>query len=185
MARPAMPLTPAASTEITGKDSTLCSVERSFDLPPAALHTHRTASASNHRPLKPAGSPTYALPPPPTRSRTIIQVIPKLQAQGNARSSPQTAIKAQNKRGKPGSNTNASTKKQPSSTSAVGKKIARKTAHSVIERRRRSKMNEEFATLKDMVPACTGQEMHKLAILQVAHISSFRVNDTDILNRQA
>jgi hypothetical protein len=28
-------------------------------------------------------------------------------------------------------------------------------------------MNEEFGTLKDMIPACTGQEMHKLAILQV------------------
>jgi hypothetical protein len=24
-------------------------------------------------------------------------------------------------------------------------------------------MNEEFGVLKDMIPACTGQEMHKLA----------------------
>ncbi len=63
---------------------------------------------------------------------------------------------------------NSTGKKQPSSTSAAGKKIARKTAHSVIERRRRSKMNEEFATLKGMIPACTDQEMHKLAILQVS-----------------
>lgn len=62
-------------------------------------------------------------------------------------------------------------KKQPSSTSVAGRKIARKTAHSIIERRRRSKMNEEFGVLKDMIPACTG-EMHKLAILQVSvHIS--------------
>ena len=61
----------------------------------------------------------------------------------------------------------ATSKKQPSSTSAAGKKIARKTAHSVIERRRRSKMNEEFGVLKAMIPACTDQEMHKLAILQV------------------
>jgi hypothetical protein len=58
-------------------------------------------------------------------------------------------------------------KKQPSATSAAGRKIARKTAHSLIERRRRSKMNEEFALLKSMIPACTG-EMHKLAILQVS-----------------
>jgi hypothetical protein len=29
-------------------------------------------------------------------------------------------------------------------------------------------MNEEFSTLKDMIPACRGQEMHKLAILQVS-----------------
>lgn len=43
--------------------------------------------------------------------------------------------------------------------------MARKTAHSVIERRRRSKMNEEFAVLKNMIPACKDQEMHKLAIL--------------------
>jgi hypothetical protein len=57
-------------------------------------------------------------------------------------------------------------KKQPSASSAAGRKIARKTAHSLIERRRRSKMNEEFAVLKGMIPACTG-EMHKLAILQV------------------
>lgn len=60
-----------------------------------------------------------------------------------------------------------SKKKQPSSTSVAGRKIARKTAHSLIERRRRSKMNEEFGVLKDMIPACTG-EMHKLAILQVS-----------------
>ena len=48
-------------------------------------------------------------------------------------------------------------------TTAASRKIARKTAHSLIERRRRSKMNEEFGVLKDMIPACTGQEMHKLA----------------------
>ncbi|KAI2085273.1 hypothetical protein LOZ36_004163 [Ophidiomyces ophidiicola] len=29
-------------------------------------------------------------------------------------------------------------------------------------------MNEEFATLKNMIPACKGQEMHKLAILQAS-----------------
>jgi hypothetical protein len=45
--------------------------------------------------------------------------------------------------------------------------VARKTQHSLIERRRRFKMNEVFGTLKDMVPACAGQDsMHKLAILQ-------------------
>jgi hypothetical protein len=52
-------------------------------------------------------------------------------------------------------------------TTAAGRKIARKTAHSLIERRRRSKMNEEFGVLKDMIPACQGQDMHKLAILSV------------------
>lgn len=58
-------------------------------------------------------------------------------------------------------------RKAPSSSSAAGRKIARKTAHSLIERRRRSKMNEEFATLKSMVPACNSGDMHKLTILQV------------------
>jgi hypothetical protein len=54
-------------------------------------------------------------------------------------------------------------KQQGSGNTAVNRKIARKTAHSLIERRRRSKMNEEFGVLKDMIPACCGQEMHKLA----------------------
>ncbi|PHH54070.1 hypothetical protein CFIMG_000935RA [Ceratocystis fimbriata CBS 114723] len=59
-------------------------------------------------------------------------------------------------------------KKQPAvANAAAGRKQARKTAHSLIERRRRSKMNEEFAVLKGMIPACTG-EMHKLAILQAS-----------------
>jgi hypothetical protein len=59
-------------------------------------------------------------------------------------------------------------KKQPSATSVAGRKIARKTAHSLIERRRRSKMNEEFGVLKEMIPACRGVDMHKLAILQAS-----------------
>ena len=29
-------------------------------------------------------------------------------------------------------------------------------------------MNEEFGVLKDMIPACRDQEMHKLAILQAS-----------------
>ena len=62
-------------------------------------------------------------------------------------------------------------KAKDGTTTAAGRKIARKTAHSLIERRRRSKMNEEFGVLKDMIPACSGQEMHKLAILQVKNAS--------------
>jgi hypothetical protein len=73
-------------------------------------------------------------------------------AAGSSKSAPSTATNGK--------------KKQVTGTSA-GRKIARKTAHSLIERRRRSKMNEEFGVLKDMIPACNGQEMHKLAILQV------------------
>jgi hypothetical protein len=72
-------------------------------------------------------------------------------------------------------------KKQPSSTSVAGRKIARKTAHSLIERRRRFKMNEEFGVLKDMIPACTG-EMHKLAILQVSPLEQIPIFPSLILH---
>ena len=112
----------------------------------------------------------FALPPPPTRSRKIIQMKPRVQEDGPAEDS--AAAKGSSGSAAPApaapaaTTAAASKKKQPSATSAAGRKIARKTAHSLIERRRRSKMNEEFGVLKDMIPACTG-EMHKLAILQV------------------
>lgn len=104
----------------------------------------------------------FDLPPPPTRTRKIIQMKPKspaksLRSKDNTKGSSQSSEETMP----------TSKKKQPTATSVAGRKIARKTAHSLIERRRRSKMNEEFGTLKDMIPACTGQEMHKLAILQV------------------
>lgn len=120
-------------------------------------HTARSGT-SIKRPLE-----DFDLPPPPTRTRKIIQMKPK---------SPSKTRTRENVKGSQSSEdamppTSNSKRKQPSATSAAGRKIARKTAHSLIERRRRSKMNEEFGTLKDMIPACTGQEMHKLAILQV------------------
>ncbi|KAI1125686.1 hypothetical protein F5Y10DRAFT_226103 [Nemania abortiva] len=121
---------------------------------------------------------TFALPPPPTRSRKIIQMKPCAQDEGSTSSSPSKgglgAGSGGHGRGAAGggaagggAKTGAGVKKQPSATSAAGRKIARKTAHSLIERRRRSKMNEEFAVLKGLIPACTG-EMHKLAILQAS-----------------
>lgn len=121
------------------------------------------------------------LPPPPTRTRKIIQMKPKTQQSSPAKPSTPAGGKASRDSGKAASSASAnaatspanSKKKQPSATSAAGRKIARKTAHSLIERRRRSKMNEEFTTLKDMIPACQGQEMHKLAILQVRYLYLF------------
>lgn len=133
----------------------------------------------------------FALPPPPTRSRKIIQMKPRLQQDekkqpvaeqpaptpaattggkgAGRRTAAATAVATATAAAPAASDAGpASKKKQPSATSAAGRKIARKTAHSLIERRRRSKMNEEFAVLKGMIPACTG-EMHKLAILQVSH----------------
>jgi hypothetical protein len=122
----------------------------------------RTSSGSNKKPAK----EDITLPPPPTRPRKIIHMKPKSSTeQSNTLSTSLPASKAAP--ATPPSNSNAK-RKTPSSTSVAGRKIARKTAHSLIERRRRSKMNEEFGTLKDMIPACDGQEMHKLAILQAS-----------------
>lgn len=108
----------------------------------------------------------FDLPPPPTRTRKIIQMKPKSPAVSKSPAKPKENGKATTQTSPENANA-SSTKKKPSATSAAGRKIARKTAHSLIERRRRSKMNEEFGTLKDMIPACQGQDMHKLAILQV------------------
>jgi hypothetical protein len=157
--------------------------------PSSASTKSSSASASSYRPTSPvspditpkeanggarrrssvtqAGAKdVFTLPPPPTRSRKIIQMKPRAPAEH--------AAEAQDDAGRASAGKDAaaaaappSKKKPPSATSLAGRKIARKTAHSLIERRRRSKMNEEFGVLKSMIPACTG-EMHKLAILQVS-----------------
>jgi hypothetical protein len=195
MPRPEQPPTPTSSTEIKGKDGLqFSSLQMSFELPPPAVvggesnvsstSSAKSSSASSYHPDSPKSpaipasevvkirrrpsmvqapsKDAFALPPPPTRSRKIIQMKPRGQTEEVPESS-NDASKASV--GKPAASTPR--KKQPSSTSVAGRKIARKTAHSLIERRRRSKMNEEFGVLKDMIPACTG-EMHKLAILQVS-----------------
>jgi hypothetical protein len=202
MPRPSFPPTPAPSTDITGKSSThIAQFDSTFALPPAAIGGSRGstssmatshASDSSYRPLSPSlpaatsknapGSRKrsntnqgqsiitkgdYSLPPPPTRSRKIIQMDPK-KSQEPAKTQPPAAGNV-----KTAPAPVAGTKrKQSGPTTAQGRKIARKTAHSLIERRRRSKMNEEFGVLKDMIPACAGQEMHKLAILQVCRYNA-------------
>ncbi|RYP63109.1 hypothetical protein DL769_007066 [Monosporascus sp. CRB-8-3] len=192
MPRPAMPPTPASSTELKVQDSTkqLSSLQMAFELPPSALEAGSRASAeagtsptasppkaqfpmqpsetvkSRRRSFAAAQKETFALPPPPTRSRKIIQMKPRGQ-DGPAESSSAPAKGSTQGASKNNATGTGSKKKQASATSAAGRKIARKTAHSLIERRRRSKMNEEFAVLKSLIPACTG-EMHKLAILQAS-----------------
>ena len=176
MPRPSLPPTPAASAEIQGKGGCpIPTTEKAFNLPPPALapsrtHGAGTATEDKVRQSHSTTNPNFTLPPPPTRSRTIIQMKPKpQQAEDVARPTSQHSSRPLSKKSSHSTTpNNATSKKQPSSTSVAGKKIARKTAHSVIERRRRSKMNEEFGTLKAMIPACTDQEMHKLAILQVS-----------------
>ena len=170
MARENLPPTPASSTDIPGKDGALHATgEGAFELPsPAITPANSNGRSSKPQPIRPAiGKADFSLPPPPTRSRKIIQMKPPPLRKTSSASNTQTAVpKASSRKGTTGSSS-AITKKQPSSTSVAGKKMARKTAHSVIERRRRSKMNEEFAVLKNMIPACKDQEMHKLAILSV------------------
>lgn len=148
------------------------------DKPLTASPRHkRTASgafkSSSQQSFDIRANSSYELPPPPSRARKIIQMKPKPTA--TAQSSPDSdasyqpsasAASVANPGPKSTGTSRNSKQKQPSATSAAGRKIARKTAHSIIERRRRSKMNEEFGVLKDMIPACEGVEMHKLAILQ-------------------
>jgi hypothetical protein len=192
MPRPSLPPTPGSSLDIKGKEGHFG--QMSFELPPPAIPaidsrpssaSTKASSTSSYRPTSPTSpaiSPTnvngtsrrrssagqvnakdaFTLPPPPTRSRKIIQMKPRAQAD------QAVDLDVDNMKGAVGKGpANQNKKKQPSATSAAGRKIARKTAHSLIERRRRSKMNEEFGVLKNMIPACTG-EMHKLAILQVS-----------------
>lgn len=105
------------------------------------------------------------LPPPPGRARKIIEMKPKPSTSASPiPSSSSTAAR----------DTIEGTKKTSKSTTA-SRKISRKTAHSLIERRRRGKMNDEFEVLKDMIPACKasedvggGREMHKLEILKAS-----------------
>lgn len=199
MSRSRFPPTPAMSGEFIIKDQPMDGTD-SFALPPAAISPAKGGSASrrssrsndHYAPVSPTspnlngrGSVSsrsghavkrsledFDLPPPPTRTRKIIQMKPKSPATSKSPAKPKdTKDTVQNSPDIAPTQTAPSKRKQPSATSAAGRKIARKTAHSLIERRRRSKMNEEFGTLKDMIPACRGQEMHKLAILQV------RIND--------
>ncbi|KAL4948098.1 hypothetical protein BDW69DRAFT_177096 [Aspergillus filifer] len=204
MSRSRFPPTPSMSGELIIKDKTIFDGTDIFALPPAALGPSKMEAASRGNPktepstffpasptsprMEPtrnANPPPQAglkrpledldLPPPPTRTRKIIQMKPKTQTADKpaASASSKTPAKGNTKaagaaNGAAPASAAGSKKKQPSATSAAGRKIARKTAHSLIERRRRSKMNEEFSTLKNMIPACRGQEMHKLAILQAS-----------------
>ena len=192
MPRPIPPPTPDSSSDIRGKQGN--GNAPTFNLPPAAYpevdRASITSSApsnngsdssyhpvspgtstqnSRKRPVQPAMSVVtkddFSLPPPPTRSRKIIQMKPRdSQQEALEQASSATASgKASNTTTQPAGGKKNSGK----GTTAAGRKIARKTAHSLIERRRRSKMNEEFGVLKDMIPACQGQDMHKLAILSV------------------
>ena len=193
MPRPVSLPTPECSTDIKGQDGTkqLASLQMAFELPEPAISAHD--SSQQHTPTEesshamstylqpsetvksrrrsstaqlPKPKDQFALPPAPTRSCKIIQMKPRPQAD-IATTGTKNASAPKATTGAGTAATAGNKKKQPTTSSAAGRKIARKTAHSLIERRRRSKMNEEFALLKSMIPACSG-EMHKLAILQAS-----------------
>ncbi|KAI4152464.1 MAG: hypothetical protein LQ340_002894 [Diploschistes diacapsis] len=184
MPRPGLPPTPTSSVDLLANDDRDDqSIGRAFNLPPPAIesieNSASTASvnadslcgplaptSSGRRSGKPDArqrpgkmefpqSAQFTLPPPPTRPRRIIQMKPGTVEKGTT-----TPTKPDKKKAAGGQ-----TRPNPTATVA-GKKTARKTAHSIIERRRRSKMNGEFETLREMIPACRGHSMHKLAILQ-------------------
>jgi hypothetical protein len=202
--------TPAPSSEIHAKPSYLASAGLdSFSLPPAAIsppvtrnnsvadasstpispidlhHSGKSKSSNGKRKSSVLDQhQEYAIPPPPTRSRKIIQMKPRSGSDSSTSSSrnsqpiltpalspsattPKISSSSSTALVPATSNKRKATTSTPTNT-AANRKMARKTAHSLIERRRRSKMNEEFGVLKDMIPACTGQEMHKLAILQAS-----------------
>jgi len=175
MPRTSLPLTPASSLDLQGKHPASQTVrEVPLTLPaPAMAPASSNARLPRPQPIRPATEkPDFSLPPPPTRSRKIIQMKPVQQQKSSDPSATHSLSPKVSGKKHTSASSNAAGRKQPSSTSAAGKKMARKTAHSVIERRRRSKMNEEFAVLKDLIPACKDQEMHKLAILSV-HLRFF------------
>jgi hypothetical protein len=183
MPRPKAPPTPSASTDLVPSEQT--NTAAMFDLPPPAmshksgpklsppvspnnqtdtLPPPRKRTLSGSRKVKDDPPAMYDLPPPPSRARKIIQMKPKTRPTASA--PHEIVLPSPNVQTPKPSSSTGTKRKQPSATSSAGKKAARKTAHSIIERRRRSKMNEEFGVLKDMIPACEGAEMHKLAILQ-------------------
>lgn len=121
-------------------------------------------------------SPASVFPPPPDLKRTIIQVTPEPSHSNNhhhhhntrKRKQPPAASSAVSPKAKrvhiklkpkAAATSNSPAVITTSTTSHEDKaqqerKHARKTAHSEIERRRRSKMNQEFEALKQLVPAC-------------------------------
>ena len=205
MPRPNPPPTPGSSSDLRGKEGQSGAPAfnlppTAFQEQDRASNSSSTPSAngsdSSYRPISPAPpqpaeqprkrpassaqgpvitKDDFSLPPPPTRSRKIIQMKPReSEQQQEPQATSATASPAIAGRTPSTSQQGGSKRKQGNNGStAAGRKIARKTAHSLIERRRRSKMNEEFGVLKDMIPACKGQEMHKLAILQVRTSPSY------------
>ncbi|KAL9607198.1 MAG: hypothetical protein Q9167_007864 [Letrouitia subvulpina] len=173
MARVNLPLTPASSLDISAREGTqIQPAETALSvLPPPALGPAPVNTTENkaQRLQQNDGEDVIYLLPPFARATKIIQMKPKQQKETRTKANNVFMDKAPEKLdGAPSLKPKPTKIKQPGSKSQLGKKTARKTAHSVIERRRRSYLNCEFETLKNLIPACQNREMHKLAILQAS-----------------
>ncbi|KAJ9647919.1 hypothetical protein H2199_001695 [Coniosporium tulheliwenetii] len=176
---PSFALPPAAITASNGSASPSSVASHGSDSsyrpvsPPSSAGTRKASTKeSSVSPRKraritqqPVSAEACDLPPPPTRSRQFKPMKPRDHEADRADS---IAGAGEPSNSTPAPKAGGSKRKKADGTTAAGRKIARKTAHSLIERRRRSKMNEEFGVLKDMIPACRGQDMHKLSILQAS-----------------
>jgi hypothetical protein len=118
------------------------------------------------------------IPPPPELKPTIIQM-----QNSNSESNENTPDQFPNMQPTEG-NSAAKKRRRRSSSSLVSqsevekRRREHKTAHSIIEKKRRIRMNREFEALKYLIPACrnslisgtsannNGEGMYKLTILQ-------------------
>lgn len=200
MPRPTQLPTPQSSTQPAAKDGGHeLGEDILLELPPSAFEGTRSLPSSpssipdedllndpDYQPLSPttrlprttkkrksssARKEHITLPPPPPRTRKIIQMKPKSSAKASTYTSASTGSTLIST----SSPSSSEAKKTPKQPAQASRKISRKTAHSLIERRRRGKINDEFEVLKDMIPACKasqdgegGREMHKLEILKAS-----------------
>ncbi|RPA81676.1 HLH-domain-containing protein [Ascobolus immersus RN42] len=149
--------TPASSTNLLPSPPKTQPPE--LTLPPATYTTlppRKSAIAAAQRIQRPPSPSPSPSPPPPRRAARVIHVNPATSSKPSASTSLTGA---------------GVTKSSSTSTTKKSKKTQRKTAHSLIERRRRGKINDEFEKLRRLVPACQDQNersMHKLEVLKAS-----------------
>lgn len=132
MPRPTMPPTPDPAADM---DIGLQTAEKHRDVEtnPSSTSTAPQNHVSPTRKRQPGSDPKFSLPPPPSRPRRIIQMKPAVQQKEEQKPS---LLQANSKASGSGSGSGApgspnATRKGPNPSTAAGKKMARKTAHSV------------------------------------------------------
>lgn len=128
-----------------------------------------TAKTTRSKQTRPRKMP--AMKPPPPRRNPIIQMQPKRDVTESQPAATTTVTAARGIKRKAATATAAAAKSKKAGQ-ADEKLKARKSTHSEIERRRRLKINKQFDLLRDLVPACQNQDMHKLTILEVRFCST-------------